>query len=301
MRIALKCGWVALALLILVGKGDAATSKRDAEKPATFTLWQLPNQTNSQIMSYVIRTQGGRVIVIDGGTTGDGPYLKGFLAALGNTVDAWFMSHAHDDHFGALTAILGSADVPRIERMYASLPDMEWLRRHGLDQDMKPYAHFLEAVRKAELRVVEPVLGEAFEIDSVRVEVLGLRNPELTANAINNSSMVWRMSDARKSVLFLGDLGAEGGRKLLASGYAERLRADYVQMAHHGQDGVEEEVYRAINPRYCLWPTPLWLWENDKGQGKGSGPWKTLTVRSWMEKLPIERHYVMTEGLCRID
>jgi hypothetical protein len=72
-------------------------------------------------------------------------------------------------------------------------------------------------------------------------------------------------------------------------------------MAHHGQDGVDEDVYLAIQPRCGLWPTPLGLWDNDKGQGKGSGPWKTLTVRAWMDKLPIERHCVMTGGLRRID
>jgi len=35
-------------------------------------------------------------------------------------------------------------------------------------------------------------------------------------------------------------LGVEGGRKLLNSPYAKRLPADYLQMAHHGQNGVEE-------------------------------------------------------------
>ncbi|HOB72913.1 MAG TPA: MBL fold metallo-hydrolase [Phycisphaerae bacterium] len=295
----LKTAWFGLLLALLAGTG-CATAPRGSQT-ATFTLWQLPNQTHSQIMSYVIRTAHGRIIVIDGGTTGDGPYLKGFLAALGGVVDTWIMSHAHDDHFGALTAILATPDAPAIGRMYASLPDMDWLRKYGYEQDIKPYEQFLAAVDKAGLKVVEAKVGDTFEIDGVRTEVFGVRNPEITKNAINNSSMVWRMWDERKSVLFLGDLGEEGGCKLLASPYANRLRADYVQMAHHGQNGVDEDVYRAIQPRYCLWPTPLWLWDNDKGQGKGSGPWKTLEVRAWLDKLPIERHYVMTEGLCRID
>ncbi len=56
-----------------------------------------------------------------------------------------------------------------------------------------------------------------------------------------------------------------------------------------------------VNPSYCLWPTPQWLWDNDKGQGKGSGTWKTLTVRGWMDKLDIKRHYVMFHGLQQID
>lgn len=273
----------------------------EASRTATFTLWQLPNQTHSQIMSYVIRTRSGKVIVIDGGVAGDGSYLKGFIAALGNDVEAWIISHAHNDHFGALGAILSQADRPRIGKLYGSLPTLEWVRTTGVNDDGTEYQTFLGAVDKSGLQVTDLPLGAEFEIDGIHVEVLGVRNPELTANAINNSSLVWRMSDTHKSILFLADLGEEGGRKLMQTPYAARLHADYLQMAHHGQNGVDEAFYRAVNPTYCLWPTPLWLWDNDKGQGKGSGPWKTLEVRAWMDKLPIKRHYVMTEGLIRID
>jgi hypothetical protein len=58
----------------------------------TFTLWQLPNQTPTQMMSYVIKTPNGQLIVVDGGNVGDAPYLAKFLEAQGNEVAAWFMS-----------------------------------------------------------------------------------------------------------------------------------------------------------------------------------------------------------------
>ena len=64
---------------------------------------------------------------------------------------------------------------------------------------------------------------------------------------------------------------------------------------------VDEAFYRAVQPTYCLWPTPRWLWENDSGAGKGSGPWDTLNVRDWMSRLNIRRHYVAADGLHRID
>lgn len=268
----------------------------------TFVLWQLPNQTHSQIMSYVLRTAGGKVIVLDGGTSGDAAYLKGFLAALGNEVEAWFITHAHDDHFGALTQLAGDKDAPRIKTIYGSLPTLEWVAATGYGaQDVKPYEQFLEALRKANQPILDLSPGQEILIDGLRFEVLGVRNLEITNNAINNSSLVLRVSDKAKSVLFTADLGVEGGRKLMNSPLAGRLRADYVQMAHHGQTGVDEAFYRAVRPTACLWPTPLWLWDNDSGKGKGSGPWQTLEVRAWMEKLGITKHYVMTQGLVRIE
>lgn len=102
-------------------------------------------------MSYVLQTVHGRLIVLDGGTTRDAAYLKGFLAALGNEVEAWFVSHAHDDHFGALSQLLGEPDAPRIKAIYSSLPTLEWIRARGYGaQEAKPYEQFLEALRKAD-------------------------------------------------------------------------------------------------------------------------------------------------------
>lgn len=101
--------------------------------------------------------------------------------------------------------------------------------------------------------------------------------------------------------MFTGDLGVEGGDKLLNGPYGAKLKADYVQMVHHGQRGVSEKFYQAVNPQYCLWPTPLWLWNNDNGGGKGSGSWATLEVHGWMDKLNIQKHYISCFGLCKIE
>lgn len=145
------------------------------------------------------------------------------------------------------------------------------------------------------------MLGQLFAVDGLSIEVLGIKNPEITANSLNNSSVVLRVWDEKKSILFLSDLGVEAEPKLLKGEYADRLRCDYVQMAHHGQCGVSEKFYKRVKPWYCLWPTPKWLWENDNGGGKNSGPWKTLIVREWMDGLKVKKHYCMFNGLIRIE
>jgi len=252
------------------------------------------------MMSYALMTSNGKVIVVDGGNRGDAPYLKGFLAALGNQVHSWFISHPHLDHFDALTAILEAPDDLRIHAIYSSLPEEGWVAKHE-PTHLESLQAFRQALQKSERRVIELAVGQELEIDGVRVEILGTKNPEITANALNNSSVVMRVSDTAKSVLFTADLGVEGGSKLLKIFNRTRLRADYVQMAHHGQNGVDLNFYRAVSPSACLWPTPLWLWENDSGDGKGSGPWQTLTVRDWMQELNVRTNYVSAFGLQRVD
>ena len=280
---------------------DGAQEAPAAAPRESFVLWQLPGQTITQMMSYVIQTTHGKIIVIDGGTAGDAPYLAGFLEPLGNVVDAWFVSHPHSDHVDALREILLKPGELKIHAIYGSLPDSLWVSQYETELATNTFRLFEAALAHAGLAVTEFTLGLTLEIDGVRIEVLSIKNPEITQNALNNSSVVLRVSDQVKSVLFLGDLGVEGGEKLLKSCRADRLRADYVQMAHHGQNGVSQAFYERVAPTYCLWPTPKWLWDNDKGQGKGSGSWRTLEVRAWMQKLPPEAHYVMWEGLHRIE
>ncbi len=290
-------------LLNVLPKKESAQSfagNTEGSGSDTFTLWQLPNQTPSQIMSYVIQTVHGKLIVIDGGMAGDAPFLAKLLEDLGGDIGDWFVSHAHDDHFGALTELLKNPGTLKIGTLHGSLPDAAWMDQWSNDSDRESYKLFVQALDGAGRKVEDLSPGQRIEIDGVHIDVLGVKNPEITKNAVNNSSAVLRVADATKSVLFPGDLGVEGGEKLLQSPYADRLPSDYVQMAHHGQRGVGESFYQRVHPTYCLWPTPKWLWDNDSGGGVGSGHWQTPEVRAWMDKMPIKKHYIMWEGIQKI-
>ena len=65
------------------------------------------------------------------------------------------------------------------------------------------------------------------------------------------------------------------------------LRADGVQMAHHGQNGVDEAFYQAVKPTYAFWPTPLWLWVNSRSKLviPDSASYKTPETIEWTRKL----------------
>lgn len=255
-----------------------------------FSLWQLASQADKIGNSYVMRTDKGRVVVIDGGYAEEAPYLHGFIAALGGKVDMWIITHPHPDHSGALTEILkkpGSIEIKSIlqSRFPESLRKLERSQKHA----SRLYS-LIDSSGIKEINLDRP--GLTIKIDGMHLKVLGVTNPEITANPYNNSSMVLRVWDKRKSVLFLGDLGIEGGEKLLSSAAARELDCDYLQMAHHGQAGVSREFYRTVKFRACLWPTPTWVWNNDAGKGFDTHILKTIETRRWMDELGIEEQYV---------
>ena len=105
---------------------------------------------------------------------------------------------------------------------------------------------------------------------------------------VNNSSVAYLVSLNGTNVVFLGDMARSGGENLMANVDLGALNCTMVQMAHHGQNGVDYEVYKALRPSVCLWPTPQWLWDNDNGGGTGTGPWKTQETRNWMVRLGVK-------------
>lgn len=276
-------------------------SLQAAGKPKSFTLWQLPEQTHSQMMSYVIRTPNGKVIAIDGGTAGDAAYLRKFLVGLGGHVDAWFFTHPHSDHIDAPMEIIKDPQGIKIDRIYASDLDQAAVKEYE-PGDAHTQIALDSLMRDVHRATIEMATGAEFIFDGVHFDVLAIRNPEIHANYVNNSSVVLRVWDAGKSVIFLGDLGSEAGHKLVQGPYGSKLKSDYCQMAHHGQSGARDDVYKAIHPTYCLWTTPKWLWENNQGKGYNTGPWTTFETRKWADELGVKRNYVTwIDGLVEID
>jgi beta-lactamase superfamily II metal-dependent hydrolase len=278
---------------------DSALAAEKSSTGKSATLWMLPAMTSSQMNSFVIQTPSGKIIVIDGGTSGDTNYLRGFLAALGNKVDIWILSHPHQDHIDAATKIIEKPGKLQLGKFYGSFLDLE-LAKKVEPAEAHTLEEFLAAKKKNPIEYIEPEISDILEIDGIKIEFLGIKNPEIRKGAFNNSSIVFRMDVGDKRILFTGDLEHHGGQKILANCPHEKLKADIIQMAHHGQNGTSREFYEVVGAKECLWNTPLWLWNNDSGKGKGSGDWKTLEVRAWMEEMGT-KNYLLFDGLQRFD
>ena len=267
------------------------------------TMWQTPRQTGSQMMGYIFRTETGETVVFDGGTFGDADYLTALLKKhCGGKVDAWIMSHIHSDHFGAFCRIMETnPDALDIKKLYFNFPEQSWLDKYEAYCKGET-ARFFAAHKRFKGETITTKPGDVLKFgDALTIETLNDFDTSLTMNAINNSTIVFRLDVAGKSMLMLGDLGVEGGDRVLKTVPKEKIDCDFVQMAHHGQQGVTKEFYAAASPTVCLWPTPDWLWDNNAGgKGKNTGPWKTLETRAWMEELGIDKHYVSKDGLIKM-
>lgn len=244
---------------------------------------QQTNMNYVQMMGYVFIADSGHVLVIDGGYTGNDGELRRIINSAGGHVHLWLITHPHNDHHNAVIDLLSDPRDIIYDAIGASRLSDEW-GDASQDGDGKELRHWNEFAKTLDERYFEILPGQKFELGSMTVEVLAGANPDIAENPINNQSCVFRVTEGDFSMLMLGDLGVEAGRRLMEKGID--LRADAVQMAHHGQSGVDEEFYKAVMPKYAFWPTPDWLWNNVLPNTNGeTGPFKTLETRSWMKKL----------------
>lgn len=254
------------------------------------TLTMLNSQTNSQILSAIIQTSQGKLIVVDGGLGEDGDYLLSQIQARGGHVAAWLLTHPHGDHVGALYKILqDGAQGIQIDGIYYNFAAPEWYQIHDPDEQTMAVS-LIGTFAGLPQNILHQVSRNQFiQVDDVIIQVMNDRY-ELSEDKGNNASIVYKMLVNGKTMLFLGDMGEAGGRRLLSEAGAEQLKVDIVQMAHHGQNGVGEEVYQAIQPSICLWPTPDWLWNHDGSK------WPIAETKAWMTRLGTQKHYVMKDG-----
>ena len=264
-------------------------------------FYLLGNKTPSQMFGCVIKTEKN-TIVIDGGCLGDERQLVDLLSMISNNhVDAWFFTHPHSDHIGCFYGVRTNFKQVKIDKVYCCFPDLDLLSKYGSRNTFEVALWKEIETWPDNFKVCKFSRGETFIFDDVKLSVLRVFNPKIIIDFVNNSSSVFRIENNKNSFLILGDLSVEGGEELIKTCSIELLRAEYMQMAHHGQNGVTKEFYEYIKPKKCIWATPKWLWDNDVGGGFDTGPYKTVQTRKLMDDLGVKEHFIEKDGLQIID
>ncbi len=258
----------------------------------------IKEKGNINSCSYIIRTRNNQLIIVDGGRDIDSEIVQKYIMEYNNgVVNHWYITHPHDDHVGALIKLLNDENSNIIiENLYYSFNTLEWYEKYDA-RDFETEKKIINALSSNKIKnKIECTKNQIIQMDNIKCEILKIANPEIiNSDNGNESSMVFKMTatDVNKSIIFLGDAFTQASIELLKT--PEKLKADAVQMAHHGQNGVTKEVYEAIRPEICFFNSPEWLYNNDSGTGYNTGPWKTIEVREWMKEMHAQS-FVAYEG-----
>ena len=194
--------------------------------------------------------------MVDGGRAWQSEELVNVIKGKGGKVDAWIITHPHDDHCGVLCSILAAEwDKTEIEidRILLGQLDLDAIRLQGIRVDTVDY--LLQGL-KGHDNVTYLSAGDELDVIGLHMKVLYTGTPEIlseSTNVLNDGSMVFKLSGQKRSMLFLGDIGDNNadnralypdtgaGSKIgceiadtILATYPEDVKSDFVQMAHHG-------------------------------------------------------------------
>lgn len=259
-------------------------------------FYLVRNATHHYMQSHIIREESGKILVIDGGTRNDARYLLSRLKQITGQavphIDGWFFTHPHSDHMDCFFEVMKElSDEIEFDAIYCNIPPAAYFEGLTAEETVRTFDDYRPRFADKLVTLQE---GDVVRLGSCSFEVLFTPDTTITENKGNNATTVIRLHLGGKSILLLGDLGKEGGEKLLER-HGDALKSDLCQVSHHGQRGCGREVYAAIAPEGCIWTAPDWLW--DKKKNEFDFTHNLIEVEwNWMKELGVKTHYVVHSG-----
>ena len=269
----------------------------------------LPSEANPSVtqlgirlgMCYCILLKDGSFLLIDGGCKSkeDEETLYQFLRAhtAGNqkpVIRAWFMSHTHPDHTGlAEDFMVDYSDRVELLAAVYNFPDFERIAvvRESAENNHRAAMRFEDTVKRCYPQAAHVTCrtGEVMELAGVRVTTVMTHEDiyPIPIVSSNHTSSAWRFDfESGISFMCLGDIWTEMCEQLAKVFTSQYLKADIMQVTHHGLLGGHIDLYRAIDPDICLWPSP-----RDRFEGTWTDPRRVAIGKSTVQ-------YCIGEGGC---
>jgi sugar phosphate isomerase/epimerase/beta-lactamase superfamily II metal-dependent hydrolase len=257
-------------------------------------IHMLQSVENTICDSFIIITEDGKVIAIDGGHTAETDYFIEYLKAVTGQrvphIDAWFLSHPHNDHVQVFNEVAEYRTTQvTFDKVMLHYVPYELYEARGQQEGMEMVSEFNRISEAFPEKVQVLNTGDIFNIGAAKITVLYTADTSFID--VNEHSVIFRMDLGGTSIMFTGDAQVNAGNKTIEQwGDSGLLDCDICKMAHHGQDGVDKNFYEAVSPEICLWPTPSWVYENTNGN------LKTDETRAWVKELGVKKEYKSFEG-----
>ncbi|HEX3026993.1 MAG TPA: hypothetical protein VHR42_07180 [Clostridia bacterium] len=278
------------------------------------TLYQmeLDYRTIDCGMCYILQCKDGSFFLIDSAhmnSTNDHKRLYDLLCRLvpeGQkiVIAGWFFSHAHQDHIVKFMDFIRSGfDNYEIKCLYFNFPELnvpgseEWSA-----SDKQTMLEFDELIKSHnELPVVKLHTGQHFFVCNLEFEVLSTHEDIYPGSlaCFNDSSTVLLMTAEGCKTIFLGDANFTECNILIAR-YGDYLKSQIVQVAHHGYNSDNIEIYRHIAAQVALYPTSPSRYEDTK-DSRSNQLIRELTKEIYLSgngttalRLPYQNHSAVT-------
>ncbi len=209
-------------------------------------------------MGYLLRTENGHLIVIDGGHPEDAEAFLELLEANADgkpVVDLWIITHPHGDHYGALLEICNREELAarvEVKTLVYHFPE-EFRDAHGNGIGYV-FPHFEKILAVTGAEAVIPKVDEIMETDGMRLHFLYTPTDCSILNNPNQLSLIFTVQGNGKKIMFTGD-AYHRNMQIVVWRYPNRLKCDILQLPHHGLcDTGNLEFYKKVDAKTVLIP-----------------------------------------------
>jgi len=209
----------------------------------------LPDQQNSISINFFDVGQGdatliempqGQKVLIDGGPN-DSVVSKidKSIVFYNRKIDAIVLTHPHADH---LAGLLKTVESYEVKKVYLT----------GVSYSTPEYQQFIQSLQGNNIPVQQVVGGDYLDFgQGIKLNFVypGVSMKNVTAENVNNSSIVTQLVWGKKSALFTGDLEKDAQISLIS----QNLRSDLLKVPHHcSSDALDSRLVTAVSPKYAL-------------------------------------------------
>lgn len=223
-----------------------------------------PRDINSSF--YTIYHPKKGLIVVDGGWVEDAQYVRDIIGLAGNKVNAWILTHPHQDHIGAFNVIYEEPQGMEIGQVYAvNMATPQECQEVASWDSVDAYEEFLNLQVK-DLKYVNA--GDELVICGLKFQIFnafGEYVKQYSRDYLNDGSMMFKVTAKEQSMLFCADVGVNMS-DYLQNRWKEELHSDYLQMAHHGFGGLKDEFYHMVSPKVTFFDAPAHMMEDETGR-----------------------------------
>ena len=233
---------------------------------AEYVVTQYPDATGVQGTFYTIANDDF-LIIIDGGWAENSDAVRSVIAEHGNVVDAWIISHPHQDHAGAFNEIYANPGDITIRAIYDNGFDYDFIEASGEPYDDITVMETYHALTEGADNLTHLKRGDSLSICGLTLDVYNAYDDTVLAavgdekDYQNNASLLFKISSENSSMLFCSDIKYDMNDTLLAA-YRDSISCDYVQTGHHGNWSFSNEFYEATGASVYFIDAPSSITDN---------------------------------------
>lgn len=263
---------------------------------SSISMLDHPNVADGNLC-LVIQLSNGHFIIVDSNTNGTQKGISDFLKAKAPdgkpVIEAWILTHFHQDHIGGFIDFVSNSRCMRdvtIKSIIYNFPQRQVLSTAPGATDQGNIAKFPIRLEKTGATVYQARTGQKYYFGNAEVEILWTYEDIMPHNVFtdrtNPTCIGFSITIEGQKIMVTGDTSAEEFTAAYKK-FGAYLKSDFVQLSHHGygDGGSPNEFYEFVDAPYVL----------NSGMGKSYG-----AAERWA-KDNAEKYFLRDElGTCTI-